>query len=228
MRLLRLQLKLYGVLAVGKTNPAVAKVVHEHNSKMLYGSRRASDDEQVTYKSSSKRRHSEFQVSPDALEIQRLQKLYTMFRKKASGGGDEMSPQRHHQLDVWLRELESRQQQRRASPYHHQSSKMADFLASPQALSLRREASAKRKNNNAPAPIGGGGHVRKHRANSHHEPQLNLPSSHRIQRAYSHQELNCAEMTFAFPGYSICLSRVVRCKRGKYFVVNTFLHTRTH
>ena len=161
-------------------------MVHEHNTKTSSGSRRASDDEHVTYKSSSKRRHSEFQVSPDALEIQRLQKLYSMFRKKASGDGDLMSPQRQQQLDVWLRELESRQR-RAQSPYrhHHTSSKMADFLASPQALSLRREASAKRK-----------AHTRKHRANSHQgseqlmritkEPQLNLPTSQRIQRAYSH------------------------------------------
>ena len=176
------------------------KVLHEHNTKVSSGSRRASDDEHVSYKASSKRRHSEFQVSPDALEIQRLQKLYSMFRKKASGDGDLMSPQRQQQLDVWLRELESRQ--RRNSPYHHShivqpaSSKMADFLASPQALSLRREASAKRK-----------AQARKHRANSHqgseqlmrmahNEPQLTLPSSQRIQRAYSHQG-GCrdAEMT---------------------------------
>ena len=105
-------------------------------------SRRASDDERVTYKSSSRRRHSEFQVSPDALEVQRLQKLYTMFRKKASGGGDLLSPDKQKQLDKWLKELENR-----GGGVTSGLNNATDFLTTsptPLALSLRRSCSAKR------------------------------------------------------------------------------------
>ena len=152
-------------------------------------SRRASDDERVTYKSSSRRRHSEFQVSPDALEVQRLQKLYTMFRKKASGGGDLLSPDKQKQLDKWLKELENR-----GGGVTSGLNNAADFLTTsptPLALSLRRSCSAKRSSGGA---AGVGYKSRKQRANSHvavatkiDDAQLALLSNQRIHRAHSHQ-----------------------------------------
>ena len=151
------------------------------------GLRRASDDERVTYKSSSRRRHSEFQVSPDALEVQRLQKLYTMFRKKASGGGDLLSPDKQKQLDKWLKELENR-----GGGVTSALNNTTDFLTTsptPLGLSLRRSCSAKRSSGGA-----AGYKNRKQRANSHvavaskiDDTQLALLSNQRIHRAHSHQ-----------------------------------------
>ena len=154
------------------------------------------DDQNISYRS-SQRRHSELQASPDALETQRLQKLYSMFRRQASGETNStMSPLNQQRLDDWLLELESRNQLRRCSssstrrprPPRRQSCAMADFLNAPGALSTRRGSRCPRKER-AHSHQGSEQLMipRVTRAQSQQgRERLMLPSP-RIQRAHSHQ-----------------------------------------
>ena len=78
------------------------------------------DDQDVSYRSpnlngnsSGERRNTEMVPSPDALEAQRLQKMYNMFRRQASGASSSDSPlctrsPQHQRLDNWIEELESK------------------------------------------------------------------------------------------------------------------------
>ena len=78
------------------------------------------DDQDVSYRSSKvngnssgEGRNADMMPSSDALEAQRLQKMYNMFRRHASGASSDSplgtrSPQ-HQRLDNWLGELESKQ-----------------------------------------------------------------------------------------------------------------------
>ena len=98
------------------------------------------DDHAVSYQSlkmngssSEERRNTEMLPSPDALEAQRLQKMYNMFRKQASGASPEsplgkMSPQ-HQRLENWIQELESKHRNEKKYGYTQQPNfyKMIQF-----------------------------------------------------------------------------------------------------
>ena len=78
------------------------------------------DDQEVCYrslklngKSSEERRNNDLTPSAEALEDQRLRKMYNQFRRQASGASADSysgirDPQ-NQRLDNWLEELEAKQ-----------------------------------------------------------------------------------------------------------------------
>ena len=76
------------------------------------------DDQDVCYRSMKSndnsrggKESSEMIPSAEALEVQRVQKMYSMFRKQASGASaDSHNGGSHNQrLEGWLQELEAKQ-----------------------------------------------------------------------------------------------------------------------
>ena len=76
------------------------------------------DDQDVCYRSMKSNDNSregkeslEMIPSEEALEVQRVQKMYSMFRRQASGASaDSHNGSSHNQrLESWLQELESKQ-----------------------------------------------------------------------------------------------------------------------
>ena len=80
------------------------------------------DDQDVCYRSlklngrsSEERKHNDLTPSAEALEAQRLRKMYNQFRRQASGAstdsysGISIRDPQNQRLDNWLEELEAKQ-----------------------------------------------------------------------------------------------------------------------
>ena len=116
--------------------------------------------------------NNDLQVSPDALEAKRVEKLVRHLRRQASATGEDET-----RLNEWKRELENRD-------YFRRKSAVAEYLTKPAVLDSAR------RNSSCLPPPSSSTTSRMTRAHSQQGPErLELPivTQGRIQRAYSHQ-----------------------------------------
>ncbi len=146
---------------------------------------------------------NDIEVSPEALEAKRIEKLVRDLRRQASVSNNDSD----ERLDDWKSQLYHRQALKRqqttdmasltvsrqpgqaqaAHQMRRKSCAVAEFLAAPENLSMRRGSA----NCLMPVP-----QPRMYRAHSQQGPaNLQLPPAGRMTRAYSHQEDGIATIT---------------------------------